>query len=358
MALFTGIVLVLMLVPASLGAATEAGAVAVYPLRAGNMRFDHFMHRKIPCLSCHAATAMKVRVTQPSIPGHENCAGCHKQADDSRGLSADCEKCHVGTPREAVRKWPSLNFSHAAHAAIKGGCKACHEPFGSAPYPRFEKCESCHETLVRQGRCLTCHPGSNAGRLELDVVGGKLLPKGGHGGADHGTGWMHGHGNVARHASEACYKCHRQKHCDRCHRGVLRPIRHHPADWEVLHGQIARADSHRCVACHRTQTSCLKCHERTGMSPDSRSSPVNRRVHPEGFGLGGRHGAEARRNLKRCTSCHTESHCISCHGARGQSMRIKPHPPGFRSRCRLMRKRNPRACKKCHAMGELEVLCP
>ena len=338
-------------------AAMPCLASSVYPNRVENLKFDHSRHKKIPCSSCHGATAMKVRVTQPSIPGHHQCSRCHEEIGRRPGSSA-CKKCHLGTPRKGLRPWSSLNFSHVVHAGIKGRCTACHVPVGPAPYPDFEKCRSCHKTLVEQGKCRVCHPERDAGRLKLHVVGGKLVPRGGHGGPDHGTGWKTNHGSVARLDSESCYRCHARRHCDTCHRGVQRSIRHHPADWEVIHGPIAKADSHRCVACHRTQTSCLKCHERTGMSPDGTAGPANKRVHPEGFGLAGRHGAEARRNINRCMSCHTESHCIACHGARGSSMRIKPHPPGFRQRCGLMRKRNSRACVKCHSLDELEVLCP
>lgn len=222
--------------------------------------------------------------------------------------------------------------------------------------PVAGQCAGCHRDMMAGQRCETCHPAHPDGRLVTRLPGGELMPRGGHGGDDHGPGWKQEHGRVAALREESCRACHTRRSCDRCHQGVLRPLAIHPADWELAHPGPARAGLLDCDACHRDQADCLGCHRETGVAQSSTRRPANMRFHPRDYR--GRHAGDARRNLRACTSCHTEGDCIRCHGAADPGGGVSPHGPGFRRRCRLMKARNPRPCLKCHLEGQLEVLCP
>ncbi len=333
-------------------------ASPVYPARSEHLRFSHQEHHPIACAECHPGMDQRRRPAPCKAPGHERCAACHQEASNAVTYGPACRRCHLGAPRSQTRRAASLKFSHALHLANGGSCTECHDPRAARPVASFESCEGCHRSLLEADRCDTCHPARADGRLKLDAVGGRLAPTGGHGGDDHRPGWESGHGRVAGQRAERCRVCHTGDSCDRCHRGVMRPMRQHPADWEMLHATAARGDAHRCDVCHRTQSDCIGCHRRTGLAVTARKRPLGLRVHPENFGSSGLHGSEARRNLKRCTACHAEGDCIRCHGGAGLGLGVSPHPPAFRSRCRLMRKRNPRPCAKCHLPGDLERLCP
>ncbi len=343
---------------AAAGAAPPLAADPVLPPARDGLRFDHGRHRQLECGGCHPRAAMRVRLSASELPGHAACVGCHPAADSGGARGSACRRCHRGPPRASKRPPAALHFSHAAHGQRVEACTACHDPRSGRPLARHADCAGCHRAWTSAGRCANCHPAQPGDRLVLDGPGGRLRPRGGHGGGDHGPGWQQGHGPRARGQAEACAHCHPQDHCDRCHRGVRRPWRQHPGDWELTHATVARGDSERCMACHRSQSDCRGCHQRAGLTRSEQPRPDGRRIHPPDFKLGAVHGREARRNLRRCSGCHAEADCIRCHGAAGRGLGISPHPPGFAGRCSLMRRRNPRPCAKCHRHDDLERLCP
>ncbi|MBN2496028.1 MAG: hypothetical protein JXR96_15655 [Deltaproteobacteria bacterium] len=381
-----------------LGLAAGAAALApgparpVYAGRASNLRFRHAAHvaenpplapdrsksrirgaipAKRPdcapsagqdCLACHPGADRRAGSSQRAPrPSHSTCARCHPGAGE-QGSPSRCAECHVGPVRRAEPAPASLHFSHRQHAAVPGGCRACHRPEREdARYgllPGFEACQGCHRDRLDTRRCQACHPQRADGRLELETAGGKLAPRGSHGGDDHRAGWRQGHGATARARAAACQSCHAQTDCDACHRGAARPAALHPADWTLLHAATARADAGRCDACHRAQKDCLRCHRRAAVARTADDHPASMRLHPEGFESGVVHGPRARRNLKACASCHAESDCTRCHGAAGIGLGVCPHPPGWSGRCSLMRARNGRACLKCHSPEQLGRICP
>jgi hypothetical protein len=276
--------------------------------------------------------------------------------DHREPASGGCESCHAGQNLR-VRVSAVLKFSHALHCGQGLACSDCHRSGLAVPVADFASCRDCHQGWLATGRCDACHPANAAGRLRLKLSGGELIPRGGHGGDDHGLAWGSAHGAAAKGRERSCRVCHARNRCDRCHRGVNKPMRHHPGDWESLHATLARGDAHRCQVCHRSQSECLRCHRRAGVV-EGTAGRSNRRIHAPGFADPGRHGPEARRNLVGCTACHGEADCIRCHGGQGIGSGVSPHRPGFRSRCRLMRDRNPRPCAKCHGAEELSRLCP
>ncbi len=334
---------------------------AVYHAPVRTLRFSHLRHEQLSCEKCHPQVSDSESAMACEMPGHKICSECHSQANDDVYKSKTCGICHPpDDPPGAgfVRVAPALKFSHRLHQKTPESCRTCHLPenedLSRGLLPAADTCAGCHAEML-QNRCDACHPAGPEGRLLVDINGEMLMPGGGHGGADHGPGWLKNHGSSARTVNRRCMACHTERSCDNCHRGVSLPLRFHPADWELSHAGPARAGLMDCNSCHRNQSKCLACHRRTGVAESSENRPRNMRLHPEGFQE--RHALEARRNIKSCASCHAEGDCIRCHGGAGIGAGVSPHPAGFGARCRLMRRRNQRPCLKCHRQADLEALC-
>lgn len=332
-----------------------------YPPVESRLRFSHLQHEDTTCDTCHPGVLNQTSPRAAQIPGHDVCSDCHEEADAGSGKSEACARCHLGTPAGSQRGAASLKFSHKLHQGAPESCVTCHVPESedgpTGMYPGAQRCEPCHASGWNQGSCDACHPAGADGRLRVELDGGKLIPMGGHGGDDHRAGWRQDHGKVAGLREARCRACHTVRSCDNCHRGVFRRLRIHPEDWELSHPGAARAGLQNCDKCHRSQSKCLGCHRLARVAESSPDLSQNLRLHPEGYGMG-RHSSDARRNLRACTSCHTEGDCIQCHGAAGIGLGNSPHPSGFSKRCGLQKSRNSRPCLKCHQASDLEVKCP
>jgi len=338
---------------------------AVYPAPVRTLRFSHLGHEQVSCETCHPNVSASSSTAAVEMPGHATCATCHRQAREGARQDArkpgTCGMCHppgkspATSPTQAAA---ALKFSHRLHSQTPESCRTCHLPENEDQarglLPAADACAGCHADML-QNRCDACHPAGPEGRLLLNLDGDKLIPSGGHGGEDHGPGWLRSHGSSARTVHERCMVCHTDRSCDNCHRGVSLPLRIHPADWELSHAGPARAGLMDCDKCHRDQSKCLACHRRAHVAESSTDRSPNMRLHPEGYRA--RHALDARRNIKACASCHAEGDCIRCHGGAGIGTGISPHPPGFSARCRLMRRRNARPCLKCHRQADMEALC-
>jgi hypothetical protein len=107
-----------------------------------------------------------------------------------------------------------------------------------------------------------------------------------------------------------CTACHGSRdianECATCHREVRsdRPPATHAMQWLRLHGPAVRAHStataDRCSMCHQ-ESSCASCHLDT--------PPAN---HTNYFRLRG-HGLFARMDRQNCSTCHRSDSCDSCH---------------------------------------------
>jgi hypothetical protein len=208
----------------------------VYGPRGGGIRFSHLLHEHAACEACHPVAGNQDRPVALSLGAHRACQGCHPEADEGRPASAACQRCHGAEgPKRPERVAATLKFSHRVHAQTSESCLTCHVPEQESTragvLPLAVRCERCHATLVESGRCDACHPADASGRLILEGASGRLIPRGGHGGDDHGAGWVKDHGRVARGRERRCRVCHDERSCDACHRGVVKPYRIHPDDW-------------------------------------------------------------------------------------------------------------------------------
>ncbi|HVJ15288.1 MAG TPA: hypothetical protein VM686_07600, partial [Polyangiaceae bacterium] len=166
------------------------------------------------------------------------------------------------------------------------------------------------------------------------------------------------HGESAAMGSELCQSCHTQSDCQSCHdvtQGLTVEKRKpeaieqhfvHRADFITRHAIEAQAQSTRCASCH-TPESCDSCHVERGVSGNRIGG---RNPHPPGWvgtyaGSSSFHGAEARRDILLCASCHEQgpaTNCIRCHRVGGFGG--NPHPQGWQS----ARGASSEMCRYCH----------
>lgn len=299
------------------------------------------------------------RVEAPQV----TCGGCHVGYDDAKGDGK------VALYRASDSR---IRFSHRLHARRNIGCGQCHgavqevEQAGRDHLPTMRGCLRCHG-LPDSSRgdakagCSTCHLTLASGQIRTSFSNGKLFPPMWLGGAHHGADFARTHGKVAGQDSQLCAQCHTEASCAVCHDGRVRPHNVHPNDYLSMHAIEAKQSAKSCASCHRSESFCLPCHMRAGVSWTGPLTAQSRRgrVHPDarqfvhGPMTGAHHGVQARRNLMSCVGCHTQRDCASCHATRaGGGMGVNPHPVGFSSRCRAALVRNGRSCAVCHDAGD------
>lgn len=291
------------------------------------------------------------------------CGGCHVGYDDEKGGG----KVALYRADDA-----RLRFSHRLHARRNIGCGQCHgavhevEQAGRDHLPTMRGCLRCHG-LPDSSRgdakagCSTCHLTLASGQIRTSFSNGKLFPPTWLGGAQHGADFARTHGKVAGQDSQLCGQCHTEASCAVCHDGRVRPRNVHPNDYLSMHAIEAKQSAKSCASCHRSESFCLPCHMRSGVSWTGPLAAQSRRgrVHADarqfvhGPMTGAHHGVQARRNLMSCVGCHTQRDCASCHATRaGGGMGVNPHPVGFSARCRAALVRNGRSCAVCHDAGD------
>ncbi len=369
--------LAVLLMAAATGVATGVRADAnanssrvsalVYPPRGGALRISHTTpaHAQLPCVSCHANASHSTQAADDLSPPETACQSCHAQRmDRSHPQGQTCGYCHAdfdatrplalgarGAPRARIA------FSHARHTAAT--CELCHvaDAAGQRALPSMSECMACHTGKQTLG-CTGCHATAPGGLVQTRFPEGKLVPRSAFLGMAHGGDFLVRHRWLAADEGNACSSCHTEKDCSDCHMGDRRPARIHPNDYLALHAQDSRRNQTRCTSCHTTQSFCLPCHARLGVSdvaaPDLLSP---RRFHPPTsvWARGPvQHAREAQRSLGSCTSCHVERDCVQCHGGKGIGAGLSPHPPGFNAECGRRLAQNARPCVVCH--GSLEQL--
>lgn len=356
----------------------------VYPPRPRGLIMNHLTaaHRELPCARCHQPSGPPASPSkrEPSlVPREASCVPCHEERTDrARPGAATCGFCHRGfEPTQApaiaaVHAEPArLVFSHARHHAAQVPCARCHgEPGAAAPgggvawaphMPAMSECMDCHQG-ARNLACNGCHLALPSGLLRTRFPDGKLVPRNALPDLAHDADFRVRHRWLAADDGATCASCHTEQDCTDCHDGVRRPRSVHPGDYLALHAQEAQRNAARCNSCHTTQSFCLPCHARLGVS--SVSAPdlaTPKRLHPPGaVWVRGpaQHAREAKRSLSTCVSCHAERDCVVCHGGQGVGAGLSPHPPGFRRECAGRLRANSRGCVTCHRdLGELEARC-
>jgi hypothetical protein len=248
------------------------------------------------------------------------CEGCHGgivSGDVSRSLPtvAQCEACHNGNDAKRVAWTPRtrslgfLRFSHPKHASETDSagrqCVTCHAAPGAtwmqvtAAQP--ERCLTCHSHratshLAADNRCTTCHvPIASVRSVPVARVAAFPRP------ATHDTpDFVSRHAPAERNTS-TCAICHARESCARCHvnaesfapvtalarderfvsivagKPAIYPVPkdHATEDFAIVHGAVASRDVQRCSTCH-AQPSCESCHIGTGASRTIRALPTGK----------------------------------------------------------------------------------
>ena len=371
----------------------------IFPPQQVPLRFNHSFHiteAGAECLDCHGGAATSVSSADSLIPKEETCSDCHaidreqpNQPVEKGVPPANCASCHVGfKPGQPVARVvippPNLDFNHKVHVSKKIACETCHgdlakEKVGlatKAQLPKMGLCLQCHEGRKAPDACTTCHKQGVGGKVRTKYETGVLKPSGSIRGATHNDAFRTNHKYVAQNDPKFCDSCHQKQFCVSCHNGVQKPLDFHGNDYVNMHQMDARRNAPNCSSCHRSQTFCIGCHSRSGVSPDGKGTefgpllePKTQAFHPTGWveyspnlNIGPRgpnhHSFQAQRNIKQCAPCHQESFCTNCHTAQSGPFNVNPHPAGWASsrRCKNLRAKAGRMCLKCH-VDPSEAVC-
>jgi hypothetical protein len=335
----------------------------IYPAYQSRLPAAHRAHAEktsLACEACHTKAKSSQSAADWLAPAVESCAPCHQN--------------RFAETRSTPPQNPRIRFSHAKHAARNVECAQCHgrvasrqDAQGNERLPSMAVCLRCHKNdrgavSAQVGNCRLCHFSAGS-TIKTRFREGMLVPTS-FLSMRHDAGWLWQHGDAAMVRGPVCAACHQESECVSCHNGRLRPRQIHPSDWLRLHGIEARQAGSGCVTCHRSQSDCLTCHLRAGLSP---SGPSAARLGRGRFHLPSsiwtdrprtarHHAVQARLHMDECVSCHQERDCAACHasagvGGPGQGVggpRVSPHAPGFRSLCGGQLARNPRPCLVCH----------
>ena len=332
-------------------AAAAAAASAAPPAERPAEGFDHIAHqgrveaRAVEPPGCARCHAIDRSGRLSGAPGHASCFGdCHgkpparpHRMDDAR--RAVCVACHRpalidrlargggGPVRSSFPPYGpdgefALSISHAAHASVGGGCRACH----AAP----REPEQAARPAAGRGhaRCAACH-AKGAGRIAMTACGSCHTPAIGPTRAPHSEPGAFPVGRRFSHRKHAA----RGATCAACHAG-------------------AAAATGDLVPTPR-KAACAGCHD--GARAFSMVEPACRRCHaaPEREDP----AAERPRRARFSHASHASSDCRTCHelDARGAAGPIgRGHRPCSDARCHAsdFAARAPVTCTVCHARAE------
>jgi hypothetical protein len=121
--------------------------------------FAHDRHRALACITCHATTDPKRRLTfkpprgcqacHHASPAKSTCGTCHKGDELPRSLALPVQVAVAGhTPRAR-----EVDFSHTEHESQR--CVACHTTPVTLEAKAATECASCHHAEGRA--CIACH---------------------------------------------------------------------------------------------------------------------------------------------------------------------------------------------------------
>jgi hypothetical protein len=219
-----------------------------------------------------------------------------------------------------------LVFNHQLHQSVE--CIGCHADVAKgakAGMPEPDTCADCHDSIddkkPAERRVATLFDAAGVYKaakvtpLSSEViyshkvhVDGKVACSDCHKGIGSSTEIT----TAVRLTMDDCMSCHAKakvaNECSTCHSEIrqdARPPSHVMQSWRRFHGQqAADADRHeplnRCTLCH-TEESCTSCH-RT-------EAPANHTIAWRQQG----HGVAVSMDRDSCKTCHQSDFCASCH---------------------------------------------
>ncbi len=278
-----------------------------------------------------------------------------------------------------------IQVPHATHIENDVECDDCHAGIKEATnlaevvFPKEEVCMECHDDEKDDGNCAFCHKQAEAPTASIHP--------------EHRLNFSHK--NHMERVDEDCSRCHKQLSfkeklgklptmdtCMQCHehrehydagectvchedltRFPLKPVAEfrHTSDWLHRHPTAARSAGEACSTCHE-QSFCTDCHgAKTNALAIEKVMPerVDRQFVHRGDFLA-RHSLEAKTQPGLCLRCHGESFCESCHKDQGLTQKSddprSPHPqdwvfPGKPSRHAVAARADITSCAACHDQG-------
>jgi len=217
-------------------------------------------------------------------------------------------------------------YPHEAHMDEDLICVDCHKTAKTgdrAGMPGRSACEVCHEDFkddpAEEPDVAAFFPGGEARYHRFAAIGGDLrFSHRLHADAEVACDACHGDVTATeiltpavRVEKDDCLDCHAKKgvtsECAACHATVRRdaPPATHGSAWTRQHGDITRGARatewrNRCSQCH-TQSTCDSCHLRE--RPSSHTTLWRRRTH----------GIAAGFDRDACATCHRSDSCLECH---------------------------------------------
>ena len=217
-------------------------------------------------------------------------------------------------------------FSHKTHGTDQAlDCRSCHptyEESEKAGMPKMQQCMLCHEGIDEQKpeqRRLSFLYGEEASWDRVPVLSDEIIFSHKIHVADKGIACGDCHNGIeestavsdgSRVFKDDCMECHarsgKANDCSVCHRQVRKELEpeDHSRNWKQVHGQVVRADtdkSHdRCSLCH-VESTCASCHQD--------EPPRDHTNHWRHRG----HGITASIDRQRCAACHRDDFCDRCH---------------------------------------------
>ena len=175
------------------------------------------------CVECHALSS---GVVGTRTVGMTPCLRCH----DGKAASAQCSKCHVGDPSNAIQARISAD-SMAAAQVPNPQCGGCHT--------NMTKCNACHGIQMPHSTAFKQFAHARAAAVSIWKDGGKQ-----------------------------CARCHYVGHnnCQRlgCHSGLFPS---HPPVWRTMHASAPWNGPKTACSCHNWNpwehngmTYCEICH--------------------------------------------------------------------------------------------------
>jgi hypothetical protein len=222
-----------------------------------------------------------------------------------------------------------LAFNHAIHVKEGLECTDCHAGAADTDEPEMPgaaQCQLCHEnldkekppekrvaTLFSDGKFRAQHATHLSAELSFSHkahVGRNTECSACHRGIETNERI----GSEMRIGMDACTACHAAKgtvqagaqECATCHKEIRKDAKpqSHEHSWKKMHGQTVRGSSaataDRCSLCH-TESTCASCHMAT--PPES---------HDNFWRLRG-HGIAAEVDRVTCAACHRPDSCERCH---------------------------------------------
>jgi hypothetical protein len=221
------------------------------PDTAGDLVFSHPTHiaKNVQCVTCHGSPLGHYSAPKPLMT---TCLSCH----NDETAPNQCSNCHrkldqiaPGLGETAVHLNPDAKTrtSCAKCHDVKVWCEKCHGV--EMPHPATWKADHGPVALEQSDVCVKCHQSKDT--TFCVRCHGVEMP--------HPAYWYSNHGDIARANAKACVQCHPtgDTFCNECHHAGFSPT----PQWAASqHGQVAtQQGTPACFACH-TQSFCARCH--------------------------------------------------------------------------------------------------